>query len=220
LEKISVLLVEDHEVVRKGLKNLIEEEDLIEVVGEAEDGARAVKKARELDPDMVVMDISMPNLNGLEATRRILKGDPETKVLILTVHSDKEYIFRVLKAGASGYILKKAAPEELITAIRTIHGGEVYLSPSVSTKVVNQFTNDMGEPRTEDLYEELTNREREVLQLIAEGNSTSDIADTLSISTNTVSTHRRHIMEKLDLYSVAELTQFAILHGIIDPQQL
>jgi DNA-binding NarL/FixJ family response regulator len=210
-----VLLAEDHTIVRKGLLALLDSEAGIEVIGEAQDGREAVARAEQLRPDVVLMDITMPVLNGLEATRQIKKRFPEVKVLILTVHSDDEYIRQILRAGASGYLVKQAAPHELISAIEAIQRGESYLSPSVSKKVVDGYVQYSAGAEEEDSYERLTGREREVLQLIAEGSSTRDIAQMLDLSVKTAETHRARIMDKLDIHSTAELTQYAIRKGVI-----
>jgi len=215
MTKTRVLLAEDHTIVRKGLCALLDAEPSIEVIGEAQDGREALLKAEQLHPDIVLMDISMPGLNGLEATRQIKKRFPEVKVLILTVHSDEEYIRQILRAGASGYLVKQAAPNELISAIEAIQRGESYLSPSVSKKVVQEYVQHAAGAAEEDSYERLTDREREVLQLIAEGNSTRDIAELLHLSVKTAETHRARLMRKLDIHSTAELTQYAIRKGVI-----
>ena len=215
MTKTRVLLAEDHTIVRKGLCALLDAEPSIEVIGEAQDGREALLKAEQLHPDIVLMDISMPGLNGLEATRQIKKRFPEVKVLILTVHSDEEYIRQILRAGASGYLVKQAAPNELISAIEAIQRGESYLSPSVSKKVVQEYVQHAAGAAEEDSYERLTDREREVLQLIAEGNSTRDIAELLHMSVKTAETHRARLMGKLDIHSTAELTQYAIRKGVI-----
>jgi len=219
MTKTRVLLAEDHTIVRKGLCALLDAEPSIEVIGEAQDGREALLKAEQLHPDIVLMDISMPGLNGLEATRQIKKRFPEVKVLILTVHSDEEYIRQILRAGASGYLVKQAAPHELISAIEAIQRGESYLSPSVSKKVVQEYVQHAAGAAEEDSYERLTDREREVLQLIAEGNSTRDIAELLHLSVKTAETHRARLMRKLDIHSTAELTQYAIRKGVISLDQ-
>jgi len=215
MTKTRVLLAEDHTIVRKGLCALLDAEPGIEVIGEAEDGREALVQVEQQRPDIVLMDISMPGLNGLEATRQIKKRFPEVKVLILTVHSDEEYIRQILRAGASGYLLKEAAPHELISAIEAIQRGESYLSPSVSKKVVREYVQHATGSAEEDSCERLTDREREVLQLIAEGNSTRDIAELLHLSVKTAETHRARLMRKLDIHSTAELTQYAIRKGVI-----
>ncbi len=216
MDKTRVLLAEDHTIVRKGLRSLLDKETGIEVVGEAEDGREAIVKAEELHPDVVVMDIAMPGLNGLEATRQIKKRFSDIKIIILTMHANEEYILQSLKAGASGYLIKKAAPAELISAINAVHKGHSFLSPSISRMVIDEYIRRSKEiSEGEEGFEQLTVREREVLQLIAEGRKTREIAELLYISIKTVETHRAHIMNKLDIHSTAELTQYAIRKGII-----
>jgi len=219
MKNIRVLLAEDHTIVRKGLRSLLDAEAGMEVIGEAANGREAVDKVQQLLPDVVVMDIAMPGLNGLEATRQIKKRFPEVKVVILTVHTNEEYIRQILRAGASGYLVKQAAPRELIAAIRAAQRGDSYLSPSVSRKVVAQYVQRAGAVAEQDSYEKLTNREREVLQLIAEGNSTREIADVLHISVKTAESHRAHLMDKLDIHTTAELTRYAIRKGVTSLDQ-
>lgn len=215
MDSIQVLLVEDHTIVRKGLRALLEGQSDILVVGEAEDGRQALEQVQQLLPDVVLMDIGMPGLNGLEATRQIKHQFPKTKVVVLTMHTNAEYIFNVLQAGASGYLIKQAATEEVISAIRAVYRGESFLSPSISTKVIEEYLRRAGRTELVDPFERLTSREREVLQLIAEGHSTQEIAALLYVSGKTVETHRARLMEKLDIHTVAELTQYAIRKGII-----
>jgi len=216
MDKTRVLLAEDHTIVRKGLRSLLDKETGIKVVEEAEDGREAILKAEELYPDVVVMDIAMPGLNGLEATRQIKKRFPDIKIIILTMHANEEYILQSLKAGASGYLIKKAAPVELISAINAVHKGNSFLSPSISRMVIDEYIRRSKEiSEGEEGFERLTVREREVLQLIAEGRKTREIAELLYISIKTVETHRAHIMNKLDIHSTAELTRYAIRKGII-----
>jgi two-component system response regulator NreC len=215
MNKIRVLLVEDHTIVRKGLRSLLDGEAGIEVIGEAEDGREAVEKVGQLLPDVVLMDITMPSLNGLEATRQIKKRFPEVKVVILTVHANEEYIFQILRAGASGYLVKQAAPTELLSAIQAAYRGESFLSPSISRKVIAEYIQQAEATAEKDSYDQLTDREREVLQLIAEGHPNREIADLLHISVKTVETHRANLMDKLDVHSTAELTQYAIRKGVI-----
>jgi len=217
MPNIRVLLADDHTIVRKGLCALLEEETDISVIGEAEDGREAVEKALTLEPDVVVMDIGMPSLNGLEAVKAIKKGRPEMKVLILTMHENEEYITEALRSGVSGYLLKKSAPRDLITAIQLAYKGESFLSPAISTKVINRFIrqNTASESESIDSEISLTTREREVVQLIAEGLTNKEIAGNLGISIKTVKNHRSNLMEKLDLHNTAEITQFAIKNGII-----
>jgi len=219
MSKIRVLLAEDHTIVRKGLRSLLDGEVGIEVIGEAQDGREAVEKVQQLLPDVVLMDITMPALSGLEATRQIKKRFPEVQVLILTVHATEEYIFQILRAGASGYVVKQAAPNELISAIQAVYRGESFLSPSISKKVIEEYIRQAEAIAEGDSYDQLTTREREVLQLIAEGHSTREIAELLHISTKTVETHRAHLMDKLDTHSTAELTQYAIRKGVIRADQ-
>lgn len=214
--KIKVLLAEDHTIVRKGLRSLLDKETGIEVVGEAEDGREAVKRAEELLPDVVVMDISMPGLNGLEATRQLKKHFPGMKIIILTVYANEEYVYQSLKAGVSGYLIKSAAPTDLVAAIHAAMRGESYLSPSISRTVIDEYIRQAQKmPEVEGSFETLTQREREVLQLMAEGRTTKEIADLLYISIKTVETHRINLKEKLNLQNTAELIQYAIRKGLV-----
>ena len=212
---IRVLLAEDHTIVRKGIRSLLDDETDIEVVGEAENGRDAIAKTEELLPDVVLMDYTMPILNGLEATRQIRKRFPDVKVVILTMHADEEYIFQFLQAGASGYLVKQTAPKELVSAIQAVHQGESYLSPPVSKVVIEELLRQTLSEQPEDSYEKLTDREREVLQLIAEGFASKDIADQLHISLKTVGVHRTNLMNKLDIHTVPELVRYAIRKGVI-----
>jgi two-component system response regulator NreC len=211
---VRVLLAEDHTIVRKGLRSLLEGGPGMAVVGEAEDGREAVRMAEQLRPDVVLMDLSMPGLNGLEATRQIKSRVPEVKVLVLTRHANEEYVFQILRAGASGYVVKKAAPDELASAIWAVYRGDSYLSPAISKTVIEAYI-EHAERMVESTYDRLTDREREVLQLIAEGHSSREIAERLCISEKTVRTHRANLMGKLDLHSTAELTQYAIHKGLV-----
>jgi len=212
---IRVLLADDHTVVREGFRSLIEAEGDMEVAGEARDGREAVQLARSLRPDVVVMDVSMPELNGIEATRQIVSESPGTRVVGLSMHLKRHYVAEMLKAGAAGYLLKDCPSEELTTAIRTVTRNRTFLSPAVAGKVVTDFVVHPEEsPST--AFTRLSGREREILQLIAEGKKMREIADQLHLSINTVHTHRRHIMEKLDIHSVAGLTKYAIREGLSD----
>lgn len=212
---IRVLLADDHRILREGIRALIEDQDDMQVVGEAEDGLAAVKKVAQLQPDVVVMDIAMPLLNGLEATRQIHRDYPRVRVLILTMHENEEYIRQVLAAGALGYILKDAAARDLLGAIRSVHQGEAVLSPAITRLVIEDYLR-WGDIRPEDTTDGLTAREREVLQLIAEGYTNKEIAGILSLSVKTVQSHRTNLMNKLDLHDRGELIKYAIQKKIID----
>jgi DNA-binding NarL/FixJ family response regulator len=215
VSQISVLLAEDHTIVRKGLRALLDEAEDIVVVAEAENGREAVSRTQELQPDVVIMDISMPLLNGLEATRQIKKAQPDTRVLILTVHDNEEYILQTLQAGATGYLVKHSAPAELVAAIEAAYRGESYLSPTISKTVISQAIQQNHGPQDADSVDLLTTREREILQLIAEGHSNHDISEILNISEKTVRSHRNNLTDKLDIHSTAELTLYALRKGII-----
>ena len=215
MSKIRVLLAEDHTIVRKGLRSLLDGETEIEVVGEAEDGQQAIQQVQRLLPDVVLMDITMPVLNGLEATRQIKKLFPQVKVLVLTVHSTEEHIFQILRAGASGYMVKQAAVSELVQAIQTVYRGNSFLSPSISHQVVEEY--GRRAEAMENKLNRLTDREREVLQLIAEGRTHREIAQLLHVTVKTVEAHRAHLTDKLNLRSTAELTRYALRKGMISP---
>jgi DNA-binding NarL/FixJ family response regulator len=206
-------LAEDHRITREGLVNLLQERPDMEVVGEAENGREAVKLAGELSPDLVIMDVTMPDLNGIDATRIITSGSNNTKVIALSMYSDKQFVQGMMQAGASGYLLKDCAFEELVSAIQAVIQGDTYLSPGIAGIVVQDYLNKLTTDRS-SADTVLTNREREVLQLIAEGKSTKEIAARLSVSVKTVETHRRQIMEKLGIFSIAELTKYAIREGL------
>lgn len=219
MTKIRVLLAEDHTIVRKGIRSLLDDEASIEVVGEAENGREAVEKTGALHPDIVIMDHTMPLLNGLEATRQIREQMPNVKVLILTMHTNEEYIFEFLQAGAVGYLVKHSAPTDLVAALTAIHQGQFYLSPAISRTVVEEYLRQGVAGGRESMPTQLTAREREVLQLIAEGYSNREIGEQLHISVKTVGVHRLNIMQKLDLHSPTELTKYAIRKGIISLEQ-
>ncbi|MFO8011950.1 MAG: response regulator transcription factor [Phycisphaerae bacterium] len=214
----TVLLADDHKIVRDGLKALLEREDDMDVVGEADNGREAVRLARDLAPDIVIMDISMPDLNGMEATRQVCRRCPGTRVMALSVHADRRFVTEMLKAGASGYLLKDSAFEDLVRGIRTVLRGHTYLSPPVADAVVESHVRAPAAD-AEATGSVLTPREREVLQLLTEGHGTKQIARHLHVSTKTVDTHRQHIMDKLDIHNVAELTKYAIREGLTDVQQ-
>jgi len=209
---IRILLADDHKITRQGLRLLLEKEPDMEVVAEAEDGRTAVRLVRKLLPDMVIMDVSMPDLNGMEAARQIVDESPDIKIIALSMHSDALFVTEMLRSGAAGYLLKDCAFEEFARAIRTVAAGKTYLSPTISGVVVDDYLHRLSKADFSGSGV-LSNREREVLQLLAEGKSTKQIALKLHISTKTVETHRRQIMDKLDIHSVAELTKYAIRKG-------
>ncbi len=208
---IKIILADDHKIVRQGLRTMLEKESDIEVLGEADDGRMAVRLARELSPQVVIMDVGMPDLNGIEATRQVLAECPGVKVVALSMHSDRRFVMNMLKAGASGYLLKDSAFEELATAIRMVLTNKIYLSTEIANVVIKDYLQGGGD---ESVFSVLSPREREVLQLMAEGKSSRQIADHLNISIKTVETHRMQIMHKLEIYSVAELTKYAIREGL------
>ncbi len=215
MTKIKILLADDHTIVRKGIRSLLDEEAGMEVVGEAEDGRETIEKVERLSPDIVLMDSTMPILNGLEATRQISKRFPQVKVLVLTMHTNEEYIFQFLQAGAAGYLVKQAAPKELVSAIEAVHRGDYFLSPAISKTVIEEYVRQVKTTDKDDPYEQLTDREREVLQLIVEGFSNREIAERLHISLKTAGVHRINLMHKLNIHNLTELTKYAIRKGII-----
>ncbi len=215
MNKIKVLLADDHTIVRKGIRSLLDHEPNIEVVGEAEDGQEAVKQVESLNPDVVLMDITMPRLTGLEATRQIKKLFPNVKVLVLTMYTNEEYVLQLLRAGAAGYLIKQSAPAELLSAIQAVYRGDTFLSPAISKVIVQEYLRHTGGALQDDSYDTLTVREREILQLIAEGHTNREIADNLDISVKTVGVHRVNLMEKLDIHNTTELIKYAIRKGII-----
>jgi DNA-binding NarL/FixJ family response regulator len=208
-----ILIADDHELMRHGLRALLESRPDTEIVGEAADGRTAVALARELLPDIVVMDVAMPDLNGIEATRWIVAEVPRAKVLALSMHSDRRFITEMLRAGASGYLLKDSAFEELVRAIDAVATGQTYLSPAIANLVVESYL-EKHDAQTGAAFTVLGRRERETLQLLAEGKTTKQIALTMGVSVKTVETHRQQIMTKLDVHSVAELTKYAVREGI------
>lgn len=215
MNKIRVLLADDHTILRDGIRALIDDQADIEVIGEAEDGLSTVKMVAKLIPDVVIMDIAMPMLNGIEATRQIQRDYPQVKVLILTMHENEEYIRQVLAAGALGYVLKDAAAHDLLGAIRAVHRGEAVLSPAITRLVIEDYLR-WGDIRPADISDGLTPREREILQLIAEGYTNKEIAEILSLSVKTIQSHRSNLMSKLDLHDRGELIKYAIQKKIID----
>lgn len=212
--RIRVLIADDHGILREGIRALVSLSSDIEVVAEVADGRAAVDACKALDPDVVLMDIAMPGLGGLEATLELKREHPRTKVLVLTQYEDREYVRRFLKAGVSGFVLKKAAGSALIDAIRAVHGGGLVLDPQVAREAMEE----LGKPEQtsgQDPYETLTDREKQVLKLVAEGHSNKEVAEVLGISVKTAMTHREHVMEKLDLHNRTDLVRFALKRGVI-----
>ena len=214
---IRVILADDHAIVRHGLSKLLQQEEDMEVIAQAEDGHSTVELTKELSPDMVIMDIGMPDLNGIEATRQIIRDFPQVKVIGLSMHSGQKFVSEMLKAGASGYLLKDCALEELTTAIKTVAAGKIYLSPDITDIVVENFVRHSENTET-SAFSLLSQREREVLQLMAEGKTTKQIARHLYISPKTVEGHRLRLMAKLKMDSVAQLTKYAIQEGLTSPE--
>jgi two-component system, NarL family, response regulator NreC len=215
MRKTRILLADDHKLMRSGLKALIEQQPDLTVVGEADDGRQAVALAISLKPDLLVMDIGMPNLNGIEAAHQITQANPATAIVILSMHSDESYVLRALKAGAKGYLLKDSAESDLIRAVHAVAGGKSFFSPAVSKVLLDDYVRKLQRSGAEDAYDLLTPREREILQLIAEGKSNKDVANLLNLSVYTVETHRSNIMEKLNLRGIPELILYAVRKGII-----
>jgi len=213
--KVRIVIAEDHIIVRDGLKALISANPLFEIVGEAKDGVEAIQIVNQLKPDIILMDLTMPRLNGMDAISEIKSISTETKVLILTVHKIEEYVRASLQAGADGYLLKKSSREELMNAIYHVISGESYLDPGISDKIINGYLNGKTDGSVKSRLCSLTTREREVLKLIAEGYKNSEIAEYFCISLNTVEAHRGNLMKKLDLHNVAALTAYAINQGLI-----
>lgn len=216
MPKIKLILADDHAVVRSGLRMLLEVQPDIEILAEVESGTEAVAKTQSLSPDIVLMDIQMPGLNGIEATKQIKQLAPDTAVLALTMYEDDQYFFEMLHAGASGYVPKRAAPDELLTAIRAVGRGEVYLYPSLASRLVQDYLKRADSGDQPLIYDDLTPREREVLTLIAEGLTNPEIAERLVISVKTVDRHRENIMRKLNLHSRIDLVKYALRIGLID----
>ena len=211
MKRIRILLVDDHAVVRQGFKMILSAQTDMEIVGEAANGREAVELAERLKPDIVVMDVAMPELNGIEATRRLVASAPHIRVIALSMHKDSVYVREILRAGARGYLLKDSGAEDLVRAIRTVAGGESWLSPAVSNAVLDDYRRHVTNP-----IDLLTSREREVLQMLAEGKTNKEIAVVLNLSVYTVDAHRGRIMEKLNLHSINELVRFAVRNGLID----
>ncbi len=216
MAKIRVLIADDHTIVRAGIKALLEKQPDIEIVGETSEGRETVRQVEILQPDIVLMDIAMPGMNGLEATAIITKNFPQVRVLALTMHDEEEYFYEVIRAGAMGYVLKDAAPTELVSAIRALGEGKAFLTPRVTRILVNDYLKRVESGEKVAAYDGLTEREREVLKLIASGNTNQEIANLLHLSVNTVQVHRTHIMEKLNLHNRTELVKYALRRGIIE----
>jgi DNA-binding NarL/FixJ family response regulator len=214
-DRIRVILVEDHTIVREGIRPLLEARD-IQVIGEAGDGLQAVKIAKELAPQLVVMDVALPRLGGIEATRRILMNSPDTKVIMLTIHDEPQFVYKALEAGATGYLVKEAPLEELMTAIKTVMRGEIYLSSNFPAGLLESYVKMAKRGKSADEFSQLTRREREILQHIAEGHTSPQIAKMLYISKKTVENHRANIMEKLDIHDTAGLVRYAIKIKLIE----
>jgi two-component system, NarL family, response regulator NreC len=215
MRKTRVLLADDHQLMRSGIRLMLEREPELSVVGEAGDGREAVALAKSLKPDVVVMDIGMSNLNGIEAAQQMTGDRPEIAVVMLSMHSDESYVLRALKAGARGYLLKDSAEADLIKAVHAVAGGKSFFSPAVSKVLLDDYVRKLRRSGTEDAYDLLTAREREVLQLIAEGKSNKDIANLLNLSVYTVESHRSNLMEKLNVRGLPELILYAVRKGII-----
>ncbi|MBZ5600891.1 MAG: response regulator transcription factor [Acidobacteriia bacterium] len=215
MKQIRILLADDHNVVRRGLRLLLESQPEFMVVGEAADGRQAVEQAEATSPDVVVLDVAMPNLSGIEAAQRIIAARPQTAVVVLSMHSDEGYVLRALKAGAKGYLLKDSAEGDLIDAIKAVGQGKTFFSSEISKMLVEDYVREIRARGIEDSYELLTTREREILQLLAEGKSNKEVAGQLNLSLYTVETHRRNLQDKLNLHSFAELILYAVRKRVI-----
>jgi two-component system, NarL family, response regulator NreC len=215
MSKIKVLIADDHGIVRKGLRLQLEQRAEFQVVGEASDGRDAVKAAEELNPDVVIMDIAMPNLNGIEATTQIVKKNPRIGVIMLSMHSDETYLTRTLAAGAKGYLLKDNADVDLYRAIEVVAQGKPFFSPAIANTLLEDYMRQLQQRGLQDSYDLLTDREKEILQLLAEGKSNKEVATILDLATATVETHRTRLMQKLDLHSSADIVLYAVRKKII-----
>ena len=215
MSKVRILLADDHELVRKGLRLLLERQPHLEVVGEAADGREAVRLAEELTPDLVIMDIAMPQLNGLDAAAQIVRREARTQVIFLSMHSDESYLARALNAGAKGYLLKDSAEADLLRAVDTVAQGRPFFSPAITATLLEDYMRQLQQRGLHDTYDLLTDREKEILQLLAEGKSNKEVATLLNLSPYTVETHRTHVMQKLNLHNTAEIVLYAVRKKII-----
>lgn len=209
IKKIRVLLADDHKILRKGIRMLIDSQPDMEVVGEAKTGREAIEEARQLKPDIVVMDVSMPELNGIEATRQICEETKHTRVVALSMHKDSVYVREILRAGACGYLLKDSEDDDLVKAIRSVHRGEAFLSPAIADAVLTDYRKHVSNP-----VDLLTSREREILTMVADGKANKEIANTLNLSVYTVESHRGSVMEKLNLHNTGDIVRFALRNGL------
>jgi two-component system response regulator NreC len=215
MKRIRILIADDHGIVRKGLRLQLEQHKEFDIVGEATEGREAVRMAEELSPDVVIMDIAMPNLNGIQATAQVVKKNPQIGVIILSMYSDETYLMRTLAVGAKGYLLKESAEVDLDNAVRAVADGKPFFSPAIANALLQDYMRQLQQRGLQDSYDLLTEREKEVLQLLAEGKSNKDIANMLNLSTNTVETHRTRLMQKLNLHSSAEIVLYAVRKRII-----
>ena len=215
MANLRILITDDHAIVREGLKAVLGGHADIEVIGEAANGEEAVNKTVELKPDIVLMDITMPGMNGLEATRRIKKQNPEARILVLTMHEEDDYFYRILEAGASGYFIKGGSFTELVTAVRAVGNGDVFIYPTMAKKLLSNYLEGVKSGQEIEGYKKLTEREKEILKLVAEGRTNQEIAELLFISPTTVQTHRSHMMAKLSLHNRSDLIRYAIRHGFV-----
>jgi two-component system, NarL family, response regulator NreC len=215
VSKVRILIADDHGIVRKGLRLQLEQHEDFEVVGEASDGREAVRAADELKPDVVIMDIAMPNLNGIQAAAQLVKRNPQLGIIMLSMHSDESYLMRTLAAGAKGYLLKDTADVDLYRAVQVVAQGKPFFSPAISNTLLEDYMRRLQQRGLQDTYDLLTDREKEIFQLLAEGKSNKDVASLLNLSPSTVETHRTRIMQKLDLHSSAEIVLYAVRKKII-----
>jgi two-component system, NarL family, response regulator NreC len=214
---IRVVLADDHSVVRQGLRAWLERSGYVQVVGEAADGREAVAIVEQLQPDVVVMDIAMPMLNGIDATAQIMRRNPDTKVIILSMHADESYILRALSAGAKGYLLKESTESDVLPAVQSVRDGKPYFTPSIARLLLEDYMRSLKQNNLQDSYDLLTEREREVLQLLAQGKSNKEVAQVLDLSPHTIDSHRTNMMQKLNLHNTAEIVLYAVRKGIIVP---